>query len=231
MISNDSSEKELLEKKKKKTLGLNSLNEKFNINIIDQKIKPKIGSIKEVMIDGILDFRKQWNGMVWEHICRYPNCKEKIKSQFTNSLCEEHHNYQLKNTSKDEIVIRNEEKFRWNGKKWALVCKVTGCYHYALKNNSSGECKTHIANKSKPISPTEIFTQIQKTVDNKIQKESINHKLGYKLGNKPGPKKPKQLKVQESEQKESEQKIVYSLNSDSLSSSKSESLSPNETKS
>lgn len=207
MDSSIKTTEESLEKKKKKTLGLNSLNEKFNINIIDQKIKPKIGSIKEVTIDGVLDFRKQWNGMIWEHICRHPNCKEKIKSQQTNSLCEEHYNYQLKNTSKDEIVIRNDDKFRWNGKKWVLVCNVIGCYHYALKN-ANGECKQHQTNKLKPISPTEIFTQIQKTVDNKIN-TNINSKLGYKLGNKPGPKKPTK---------------THSLNSDSLSSSKSDSL-------
>lgn len=225
----ESSNQESLEKKKKKTLGLNSTNEKFNINIIDQKIKPKIGSIKEVTIDGVLDFRKQWNGIIWEQICRHPSCTQKIKSSQTNSLCEEHYNYQLKNTSKDEIVIRNEDKFRWNGKKWGLVCNVIGCYHYALKNNTSGECKQHFANKSKPISPTEIFTQIQKTVDNKIQKESINSKLGYRLGNKPGPKRPKQKtqkENQETPQKDTQEKTQenqkikeelitnYSLNSD-----------------
>ncbi len=135
-------------------------------DVIDDKVDHKLNSLKIVRIDGVLVKKQKWNGLIWEFICRYPDCKESLKPGSKN-LCEVHYSLQMKNSIKGEIVKRGSQRFKWNSKKWNLICSNETCTNYTQKN---GRCPRHIVDDHASLDAVSMFNQIKDSIEVKNKK-------------------------------------------------------------
>lgn len=146
------------------------------LDTIIEKYQHKIGSIKEVRIDGILEKKVKWNGITWEPICRYPECKNSLKKDSKN-LCSAHYLQQTNSNIKNEIITRinksetqtstqpgfltqQTQRFKWNGKSWNLLCSNPICNNQ-VTNKSAGKCSRHSINENASMNVANIFQQTQ----------------------------------------------------------------------
>jgi hypothetical protein len=147
-----------------------------DIDLIDDTVRPEIGSIKEVRIDGILDKKTIWTGTKWQTACRYLECKEYSENK---GLCRKHYSEQISSNIKGEIKTRGSKQYIWDDKQWRLLCTIELCQTPA-ENVKTGRCRTHNKNPDVSYSGTQrtigLFHQIKTQMDIEKKKNMIKSK-------------------------------------------------------
>jgi hypothetical protein len=150
------------------------------LDLVDDIIRPEIGSIREVRINGFLDKKSIWNGGKWENCCRSHNCK---KLSETHGLCKKHNNDQILVNIVGEKRVRGGKTYRWDGKQWKMLCSVHMC-ETSVANIKIGKCTTHIKNPNVLYSSHQhtvsIFNQLKEDMDIERRKKTIKQRQDKK---------------------------------------------------
>jgi len=159
-------EPEAPKRRTRRPVKSNVLTDNELAELIPDKVKHKIGSIKIIKIDNITDSKVKWNGLKWVSVCRHPTCVNDVTKN--GNVCSTHFEMQSK-ILKNKIVNRGEERFKWSGTKWDLLCSNFLCENIAIKK--TGKCVQHNINELNPVSTLEIFNQVKDSLE--IHKKEI----------------------------------------------------------
>lgn len=112
-----------------------------NINFDIMSLLPSSNhkKIKKIFIDDILESKHILNGDKWVLTCKFNNCNIPISK--SDNVCKEHLNILNTKLNKNTIIVRNDIKYKWNGKKFKQLCMVILC---DLESTSTGKCKKHL---------------------------------------------------------------------------------------
>jgi hypothetical protein len=147
------------------------MNKSDKSDIIADTYQPSENSIRISRIDGILETKQRYIDGKWVHICRYPDCSEKI-GENKNHLCTAHNKYIIDTNVDGEKIVRGDKIYAWSvkNKSWSLLCKVFMCKKVATKN---GMCTAHNTNPNTVHSGQQSTINVYNELKNELNIEKI----------------------------------------------------------
>lgn len=149
---------------------------KKDTDIIDDIVRPIMGSVKTVRIDGFLDRKYFWNGGKWVNACRNFNCK---KETSVEGLCKYHYNQHVARNISGETKQKGGKTYKWDGKKWKMLCDIQFCKK-VVSSMKTGKCLHHSKNPDVKFSGAQntinIYNQLKEQAEIDRKKKLIETK-------------------------------------------------------